>query len=236
MGRFHAVDVDVDEQAARGAEPIEPFGKQRAVGAEINVPFPGNDPLDQLSDLRIDQGLAAADAHDGRPALVNGGEQSSTVNRWLTVAAVFASARNRCISDCRRGGFEHQDQGETLAAGELLPHQVGGHHLQVKESGNRMGKPSQEALCSSPNTVFRCLKVNRIPSQAALPRPTPQSRGAPNRTILVERMNHPRYPAATAAVMHWPSRLTSHSRPPRQRAHGGETANRDKAISGKYSG
>lgn len=103
-----------------------------------------------------------------------------------------------------------------------------------------MGKPSQEALCSSPNTVFRCLKVNRIPfasrvatAHAAIAR-SPQPR-----TILVERMNHPRYPAATArAVMHWPSRLTS--RTPGAAASAmlmaAETANRDKAISGKYSG
>ena len=70
--RFHAVEMHVHQQPAAGAKAADLLRQQRAVGAEINVFPPQDEALDQHFDFRIDQRLAAADAHDRRPALVDG--------------------------------------------------------------------------------------------------------------------------------------------------------------------
>ena len=84
---LHAVQVDVDEQPAAGAELGELLRQQHAVGAEVHVFAPGDDLLDQLADFGIDQRLAAADAHDRRAALVDRARHCSSVSRWPTVSA-----------------------------------------------------------------------------------------------------------------------------------------------------
>ena len=63
VGRFHPVEVDIDENATAGAEQVELLDELRSVRAEIDVFATRDQPLNDLVDLRMQQGLAAGEGH-----------------------------------------------------------------------------------------------------------------------------------------------------------------------------
>ncbi len=97
------------------------FFQEQRVGAEINVLFPRNQPLDDFVDLRVHQRFAAGDRNHRRSAFIHGFEaffrrqfRFQNVRRILDLAATGAgqvAAKER---------LQHQHERIALAPRELL--------------------------------------------------------------------------------------------------------------------
>jgi len=124
---LHAVQMDVDEQARGGPQPGELLGQEHAVGAEIDVLAAAHDPLDKLLDARVDERLAAADAHHRGAALVDRSqalaEREGAVHGVGVLADPAAPAATQVAGEQR---LQHEHQGELLLAGKPLLEEVAG--------------------------------------------------------------------------------------------------------------
>jgi hypothetical protein len=68
---LHPVEVDVDRDSLVGLDLAEhALVEQQRVGAKIDVLPPGDDPVDELLELRVDRRLSAAQRHRPRPAVI----------------------------------------------------------------------------------------------------------------------------------------------------------------------
>src|SRR5262249_13412993 len=121
VGLLQAVEVDVEEEAPAGAKLPQPLLDEHTVGAEVDVLFAAQDGRDELADLGVDQRLAAANADDGRAALVHRGQALGDGQLLLDRLRVFADAAAAGAGQVAGVQWlEHQNQGEALRAGDLL--------------------------------------------------------------------------------------------------------------------
>ena len=143
MRRFHAVEVYVDQQPAAGTKAVDFLRQERAVGAKVDVFPPHDEALDQHLDFRVDQRLAAADAHDRRPALVGRGQapldRQPAVHRVGVLADSSAAGAGE-VAGVQR--FKHQHQRKLLFARQTLAEQVGGHRAGQGEWETHEGETS----------------------------------------------------------------------------------------------
>ena len=86
------------------------------------------DAVDEFADLWVDQGLAAADAHDRRAGLIDGGEAFLDRELLLDGVLVFADATApgageiACVE-----GFQHHHEREARRALDFLLEHVACH-------------------------------------------------------------------------------------------------------------
>ena len=125
-----AVEVDGEGEILRGLEEAfgEPALEEKSVGAEINVLFAGNETLDDLLDLGMDQRFPAGDADHGCAAFLDRVE--ALLGREALVENVgrildFAATRAGEIAPEQR--LEHEHKRIALAAHQLLFQNVGGN-------------------------------------------------------------------------------------------------------------
>ena len=68
---LRSVEVDRKGQVRGGGEVGEHLLQLQGVGAEIEVLLPGDDPGDDLLDLRMEERLTTGDRHDRRATLID---------------------------------------------------------------------------------------------------------------------------------------------------------------------
>src|SRR5208282_4873895 len=71
MRIFQPVEMDIEEKTTGRPELVQTLLDEHAVGAKVDVLALSEDLADQPADLRVDHGLAAADADDGGSAFVH---------------------------------------------------------------------------------------------------------------------------------------------------------------------
>ena len=69
-----AVEVHGEGEEGGGGEPRKHLLEFEGVGAEIEIPLPGDDAGDDFHDLRVQQRLSAGNRYERRSALVDGCE------------------------------------------------------------------------------------------------------------------------------------------------------------------
>src|SRR5436190_1580349 len=120
--------MDVEEEPRCGPEEVQLLRNEHAVGAEIDVFAAFEDAMHELADLRVDQRLAAADAHDGCAGFIDGVEALLDRQFLLDRALVFADAAapgTREIAGVER--LQHQYEWEARIALEFLLDHVACH-------------------------------------------------------------------------------------------------------------
>ena len=137
MVLFLAVHVDAEAEVLARLEPasLQLLLQEECVGAEVDVLLARHQRLDQLLDLRVEERLAAGDAHHGSAALVDGLHALrhaqvllEDVRRVLDLAAPCA----RQVAAEER--LEHQHQGIVLVPAQTLSENVRGNGPHL---GNR---------------------------------------------------------------------------------------------------
>ena len=123
-----AVEVHAEGQVLTRLEEMNLFFQQQGVGAEIDIFLARHQALDDLTDLRMHERLAAGDRHHGRSAFVNRAKTFfgrkiflQNVRRVLNLAA---SGAGQVAAEQR---LEHQHERILLAPGKLLPQHITRH-------------------------------------------------------------------------------------------------------------
>src|SRR5579862_1072122 len=124
---LHAVQVDGEGHVGRGLDLVEEFRQEQGVRAQDDVLAALDDAVDDLVDVGVDEGLAAADGHHRRVALVDGLEALLDAEPLGLGAgpAVGGAAQARQIAGVQ--GFQHHHDGELVLAAHALAHEIAGH-------------------------------------------------------------------------------------------------------------
>ncbi len=152
VGLAHAVEVHVDRQSLVRRDHAEDLLVQhQRVGAQVDVPPPGDDALDQLLELGIQRRLAAADRNRRRPAVVDrlqAGLQGQPVLE-LAGVALDGAAQAGQVAGVQRLEHQHERVAPVAAQGvlELVTDHV--RHDVCRESHGAATFGVDDAICRS---------------------------------------------------------------------------------------
>jgi hypothetical protein len=128
------VEVHAEGEVAARREQAELLLEQERVRAQVDVPAPLDEARDQAVDLRVQEGLAARDAHDRGAALVGGAQagldrelRAQHVRRVLDLPAAGAG------EVAAVEGLEHQHEREARLAAQPPAQQIGRHRPHLRE-------------------------------------------------------------------------------------------------------
>ena len=125
---FQAVEVDGEKQVRRRLEQVELLIEKQSIRAQRNEPLLCNEALDDLTDLAMDQRLAARDGNHRRSAFRSRVQaflhRKTPVEDGIGIVDL-AAARARQIAP--EQGFQHENQRIPLAAHKLLLEKIGTH-------------------------------------------------------------------------------------------------------------
>ena len=124
----HPVEVDVDGDSLVGLDLAEhALVEQQRVGAEIDVLPAGDDPVDELLELRVDRRLSAAQRHRPRSAVIQRFEADIHGEAVLELPGVPLHRASETGQITGPERLEHHHEGEALVALQGVLHLQSDH-------------------------------------------------------------------------------------------------------------
>jgi hypothetical protein len=119
--------VDAEGEEFGGLKEVEFAFEKEGIGAEVDVFFPGDEALDDLVDLRVDEGFTTGNGDHGGaafvgrgPALFGGETFAENVVRVLDFSATGTG------KVAAEEGLKHEDERIAFVPAQFLPENVGG--------------------------------------------------------------------------------------------------------------
>ena len=131
---FQAVHVNTEREILGGLILIELALEQNRIGTEIDIAFLGDEALDDLGHIGMDQRLAAGNTDDRcaaflgcRPTLFG---CQTLIEDVVGVLDLAASGAGQIATEER---FQHEDQGISLHPFEFLGEDIAGNRVHLRK-------------------------------------------------------------------------------------------------------
>jgi hypothetical protein len=118
--------VDAEGEKFGGLKKIQFALEEKGVRTEVDVLFPGDEALDDLVDLGMDERFATGDGDHGGAALVGGGPAlfggEALAEDVVGILDFAATGAGKVATEER---LEHEDERVAFVAAQFLPENVG---------------------------------------------------------------------------------------------------------------